>query len=139
MIVIDKSKHGAGEPVKMADTILKRLGDGEDFAKLADEFSDDARRFKGGDRGWIEDKDSDLREELREFVFRAKPGEVSPVKDLEGAVFIIKVEERKPAGMRTLNEARAEIEQTLKATELERLRKQWIAKLRKKSYIRYFN
>lgn len=139
MIVIDKSKHAAGEPVKMGEEIVKRLGEGEDFAKLADEFSDDARRFKGGERGWIEDKDSDLRKELREFVFKAQPGEVSPVKDLEGAVFVIKVEERKPAGMRSLSDVRTEIEQTLKTAELERLRKQWIAKLRKKSFIRYFN
>ena len=139
MIVIDKSKHAVGEPVKLAETVRKRLAAGEDFAKLADEYSDDARRFKGGERGWVENKDSDLRKELREFVFSAQPGDVSPVKDLEGAVFVVKVEERKAAGMRSLSDARTEIEQTLKTAELERLRKQWIAKLRKKSFIRYFN
>lgn len=139
MIVIDKSKHGLGEPTKMADEIQKRVAAGEDFSKLADEFSDDARRFKGGDRGWIENKDSDLRKELREFVFAAKPGDVSPTRDLETAIFILKVEERKPAGMRSLAEVRTEIEQTLRTTEMERLRKQWIGRLRKKSFVRYFN
>jgi parvulin-like peptidyl-prolyl isomerase len=139
MIVIDKSRHALNEPDQIAAEVQKRVAAGEDFAKLADEFSDDARRFKGGDRGWVEDKDSDLRKELRKFVFSAKPGEVSPTLNLDGAEFIVKVEERKEAGMKPLSEARLEIEQTLKTEEMERLRKQWIAKLRKKSFISYFN
>lgn len=138
MIVIDKARHGRNEPARMAAEITRRLAEGEDFAKLADEFSDDARRFKGGDRGWVGNKDSDLRKELRDFVFDAKPGEVSPVQDLDNAVFIVKVEGRKESGMRSLNEVRTEIEKTLQAAEMERLRKQWIAKLRKKSFIRYY-
>lgn len=139
MIVIDKSKHALGEPKKISEEIQKRISMNEEFAKLADEFSDDARRFKGGERGWVENKDSDLRKELRAFVFSAKPGDVSPAIDLDSAVFMVKVEERKDAGMRSLSEVRSEIEQTLRSAEMERLRKQWIAKLRKKSFIRYFN
>lgn len=139
MIVIDKARHGPNEPAQMAAEISRRLADGEDFAKLADEFSDDARRFKGGDRGWVQNKDSDLRKELRDFVFQAQPGAVSPTQNLDNAVFIVKIEERKEAGMRSLSEVRTEIEQTLQAAEMERLRKQWISRLRKKSFIRYFN
>ena len=139
MIVIDKSKHAVGEPEKIAQEAEKRIKAGEDFAKLADEVSDDARRFKGGDRGWVENKDSDLRKELRTFVFGAKAGDVSGIQDLGGAIFITKVEERKAAGMRSLSDVRNEIEQTLKSEEMERLRKQWVARLRKKSFIRYFN
>ena len=121
MIVIDKSKHARGEPMK-----------------LADEYSDDARRNKGGDRGWIENQDSDLRSELRKFVFEAAPGSVSGAIDLDGAVFIIKVEERKAAGMKSIADVRDEVEQMLKNQEKERLRKQWIAKLRKKSFVAYY-
>ena len=139
MIVIDKSKHAVGEPKTIAEEAERRIKAGEDFAKIADEISDDARRFKGGDRGWVENKDSDLRRELRTFVFGAKAGEVSGIQDLGGAIFITKVEERKAAGMRTLSEVRNEIEQTLKSEEMERLRKQWVARLRKNSFIRYFN
>jgi peptidyl-prolyl cis-trans isomerase SurA len=139
MIVIDKSKHAIGEPMKIAEEAEKRVKAGEDFSKVADEVSDDARRFKGGDRGWVENKDSDLRKELRSFVFAAKSGDVSGIQDLGGAIFITKVEERKSAGMRPLSEVRNEIEQTLKSEEMERLRKQWVARLRKNSFIRYFN
>ncbi|MBL9173030.1 MAG: peptidylprolyl isomerase [Verrucomicrobiales bacterium] len=138
MIVIDKSKHARGEPMKLAEEVLAKLKTGGDFAKLADEYSDDARRNKGGDRGWIENKDSDLRSELRSFVFEAAPGSVSGIIDLDGAVFIVKVEERKSAGMRSIAEVRDEVEQMLKNMEKERLRKQWIAKLRKKSFVAYY-
>ncbi|MFO1458652.1 MAG: peptidylprolyl isomerase [Verrucomicrobiota bacterium] len=138
MIVIDKSKHARGEPMKMAEEVLAKLKAGGDFAKLADEYSDDARRNKGGDRGWIENKDSDLRSELRKFVFEAPPGSVSGAIDLDGAVFIVKVEERKAAGMKSIADVRDEVEQMLKNLEKERLRKQWIAKLRKKSFVAYY-
>ena len=138
MIVIDKSKHALGEPQKIAAEVAAKLKEGGDFAKLADQYSDDSRRIRGGDRGWIENKDSDLRSELREFVFAAQPGAVSDAIDLDGAVFMIKVEERKSAGMRPISEVRDEVEQMLRNLEKERLRKQWMARLRKKSFIAYY-
>jgi len=138
MIVIDKSRHARGEPQKIAEEVMAKIKAGGDFAKLADQYSDDARRIKGGDRGWIEDKDSDLRSELRRFVFSATPGSVSEILDLDGAVFIVKVEERKGAGMRSVADVRDEVEVMLQNMEKERLRKQWIARLRKKSFVAYY-
>jgi len=138
MIVIDKSRHALGEPLKIAEEVLAKLKAGGDFAALADQHSDDARRIKGGDRGWIEDKDSDLRSELRQFVFSAAPGSLSDIIDLDGAVFIVKVEERKSSGMRSIADVRDEVEVMLQNLEKERLRKQWIARLRKKSFVAYY-
>lgn len=138
MILIDEARHARGESAKLAEAALTRIKAGEDFAKVADEVSDDARRFKGGDRGWVENKDADLRRELREFVFSSPAGSVSDVIALPGAVFIVKVEERKPAGVKPLNEVRQEIEEVLKSQEFERLRRQWIEKLRAKAFVQYF-
>ncbi len=140
MILIDKSRHAVGEPKKLADSIRERAAKGEDFGKLADEFSDDARRFKGGlrgDQGWVENKDSDLRKELRDFAFAAKEGDLSPVIETEGAVFLVKVEGREAARVRPLAEVRGDVESTLKSVERERLRKQWIARLRTKAFVRF--
>jgi peptidyl-prolyl cis-trans isomerase SurA len=141
MILIDKSRHAVGEPKKLAEEILVKAKAGADFGKLADEFSDDARRFKGGlrgDQGWVENKDSDLRKELRDVAFSANPGDLSPVIETEGAVFLLKIEGREQARVRPLTEVRDDVEATLKGVERERLRKQWIAKLRAKSFVRYF-
>jgi peptidyl-prolyl cis-trans isomerase SurA len=141
MILIDKSRHALGEPKKIADEARAKAAAGADFGKLADEFSDDARRFKGGlrgEQGWVENKDSDLRKELRDFAFAAKDGDLSPVIETEGAVFLVRVEGREQARVRPLAEVRNDVETTLKGAERERLRKQWIAKLRKKAFVRYF-
>ncbi len=141
MILIDKSRHAVGEPKKIADEVLAKAKAGADFGKLADESSDDARRFKGGlrgDQGWVENKDSDLRKELRDFAFNANIGDLSPVIETDGAIFLLKVEAREQARVRPLTEVRDDVEATLKGVERERLRKKWINKLRAKAFIRYF-
>jgi peptidyl-prolyl cis-trans isomerase SurA len=138
MILVDKSRHAADESRKLAADALNRLKAGEDFGKVADEVSDDARRFKGGDRGWVENKDSDLRKELRDWVFNAQAGTHSDLIEVEGAIFLVKVEERKAAGVLPLSEVRADVETTLKNEERERLRKGWINRLRQKQFVRYF-
>jgi peptidyl-prolyl cis-trans isomerase SurA len=141
MILIDKSRHAVGEPKKIADEVLAKAKAGADFGKLADESSDDARRFKGGlrgDQGWVENKDSDLRKELRDFAFNANIGDLSPVIETDGAVFLVKVEALEQARVRPLTEVRDDVEATLKGVERERLRKKWINKLRAKAFVRYF-
>lgn len=141
MILLDKSRHAVGEPKQLAEGIRAKAAAGADFGQLADESSDDARRFKGGlrgEQGWVENKDSDLRKEIRDFAFAAQPGAISPVIETDGAVFLVKVEGRETARVRPLTEVRDDVESTLKGVERERLRKQWIAKLRKKAFVRYF-
>ncbi len=138
IILIDARRHARGEPKLLAQAVLGRLKAGEDFAKVADEVSDDARANKGGDRGWIEAKDTSLRKELHDLAFQLKPGEVSEVLELDGSAFILKVEERKSAEVRPISEVRLDIEEALKQSERDRLQKAWIERLRKKAYIRYF-
>ena len=138
VIVVEKARHARGEPMRIATEATRRARAGEEFGKLADELSDDARRNKGGDRGWVENKESDLRKELRDFVFQGKAGDVSDPIDAEGAIFVVKIENRELAHQRPLSEVREEVEQTLKSVETERLRKKWIAKLKAKSLVKYF-
>jgi len=136
MIVIDRAKHAPDESVKITETAVQRLKAGEDFAKVADELSDDARRFKGGDRGWTEE--GSLREELRKVAFALPPGQLSEVLEIQGTRFLLKVEEKQPAGVKPLAEVRQEVETTLKDSERQRLQKQWLARMRKKAFVRYF-
>lgn len=76
-----------------ATVILARLRAGETFDALAREFSDDARRNRGGDWGW--QRPEDLRAAYRDTVFAMKPGEVSaPIFAPEGC-FLLFVEDRK--------------------------------------------
>lgn len=138
MIVLEASRHARGEPRKIAESVLAKARAGEDFTKLANEFSDDARINKGGDRGWVEDKETSLAKELKSVVFQLQPGQVSDVIELGGTAFLIKVEERKPAQVQPISEVRLAIEKQLRDEERDRLQKAWLSRLRKKAFIAYF-
>ena len=139
LMLFDRTKHAVGEPAKLAAIAAARLKAGEEFAVVAKELSDDsASRTKGGDRGWVENRDADLRKELRDVAFKLAAGQVSEVVELEGSAFLLKVEERKDALTKALTEVREEIEADLKKSEEERLQKAWVGRLRKNAFVRYF-
>lgn len=138
MIMIDARLHARNEPPKIAAEALAKVRAGEDFAKVADEYSDDARSNKGGDRGWIERGQTTLDRRLMDAVFQLSKGQVSDPVDLGGSQFIIKVEEQRPAQVKPISEVRLEIENQLKIEERNRLQKAWLGRLRKKSFIAYF-
>jgi len=138
MIILNASRRPAGETRRLAEQIVKDARAGTKFADLANKHSDDAARYKGGDRGWVEDKESDLRRELREVAFKLKAGETSEPVEVENIFFIMQVEETKAAGLRPLNDVRQEIELALRSQEVDRLRSNWTKKLRNKSFVRYF-
>ncbi|HVQ39034.1 MAG TPA: peptidylprolyl isomerase [Pyrinomonadaceae bacterium] len=76
-----------------AEEVLKRVRAGEDFAKLAQEFSSDGSKDKGGDLGWF--ARGAMVPEFEEAAFKLKPGEVSDLVQSKFGYHIIKLDERK--------------------------------------------
>lgn len=84
---VDKKKRAEAEEV------LKRARAGEDFAKLAKEFSSDGSKDKGGDLGWF--GHGDMVPEFEQAAYALKPGQISDIVQTKFGYHIIKLEERK--------------------------------------------
>jgi parvulin-like peptidyl-prolyl isomerase len=76
-----------------AEEVLKRARSGEDFAKLAQEFSSDGSKDKGGDLGWF--GHGDMVPEFEQAAYALKPGEISNIVQSKFGFHIIKLEEKK--------------------------------------------
>jgi len=77
-----------------AEEVLKRARGGEDFAKLAEEFSTDpGSKVKGGDLGWF--GQGAMVPEFDKAAFALKPGEISDIVESKFGYHIIKLEERR--------------------------------------------
>lgn len=77
-----------------AEEILRRVRAGEDFSKLAGEFSEDpGSRTQGGDLGWF--GRGMMVKPFEDAAFALKPGEVSGIVETQFGFHIIKLEERR--------------------------------------------
>lgn len=86
---------------------------GANFAELAKKYSQDVGTApKGGDLGWF--SSGHMVPEFSEAAFKLKAGEISDLVRTPFGYHLIKVEEVRPEQTVPLEEARAEIEQTLK-------------------------
>jgi peptidyl-prolyl cis-trans isomerase SurA len=119
-----------------AQAVLAKFHTGESFAELARQYSQDTRRNKGGDWGWT--KRSDMRKEFSDVLFTLKKGEVSqPIFTPEGC-FLLYVEDRKYAGIQTLDEVRDDIERILAQQMTRQSQERWLERLRRNGYVKMF-
>jgi peptidyl-prolyl cis-trans isomerase SurA len=119
-----------------ADSILLRLRSGEKFEDLAKEYSSDSRRAKGGDWGWM--KRSDLKPEFSEPLFAVKKGECSEPVILPEGCFLLYAEDRKYAGVQSLDEVRDQIERILVQQMGREYEDRWLERLRRNGYVKHF-
>jgi peptidyl-prolyl cis-trans isomerase SurA len=136
MIVLNKTSPDDTNTVQRAREILSEIKGGASFQEMASVYSDGSQKSQGGDWGWVER--SVLRKDLADVAFALKPGQVSDVIDTPESVYLMLVEQTKPAHNKPLDDVRDEIEKTLRTQEQARLEKEWIDGLKRKTFIRYF-
>ena len=137
MIALDSSIAATPESRrKLAEEILRKIKEGATFEEMAMVYSTGSQRNEGGAWGWVER--SVLRKDLADVAFSLEPGKLSDVIETPDECYLMLVEDKRPAHIRPLSEVRDEIEKTLLVEERARLQKQWLERLKAKTFVRYF-
>jgi len=120
----------------LAARVQAREDVGHDFADIAREMSEDSRRARGGDWGWLDR--SGLKPEFSEPLFELAEGETTrPILQPEG-VFLLHAEERRYAGIQPIDDVREQIERVLISREARRAQEAWLERLRRNSYVKLY-
>ena len=136
MIPSHASDGNAAAQKAMAEEIHGKLVNGAEFDRMAQIYSEDSTRERGGDWGWVERKT--LAAPLEKAAFNLSVGKVSRIIDFSGNYYILKVDDKRGGDTKSLEQARPEIEKKLIQLEAQNLQERWLATLRSKAYIRTF-
>lgn len=121
--------------VKEIKDLYRRAKAGEDFAKLAQKYSDDkTTRDKGGNLGWFELKQLQVKE-FRAVAETLKVGEVSEPFKTKFGYHIVKLNDRKKGGAWSLDKDWEQLEQMALARKRNKEFHKWVQGLRKNVYI----
>ncbi|NDV63487.1 peptidylprolyl isomerase [Puniceicoccales bacterium CK1056] len=118
------------------ENIYAELNDGADFSEVAQKYSQDSRRERGGDWGWIQRPD--LKDELSAVAFQLDKNAYSNPVKLGDQTFILFAEDKRDEGIQPINEVRDRIEEILASQLARQAQEQWLERLRREAYIRYY-
>ncbi|MDI6789627.1 MAG: peptidyl-prolyl cis-trans isomerase [Thermodesulfobacteriota bacterium] len=116
-----------------ARNIRAQIEAGSDMAALAREHSIDMFKDKGGDRGFLHRWQ--LPESARDAAFSLKDGQITPVIKTSSGYQIIKIEEKRPAPEKSLEEIRQVVEKPLRKKKEEELGQEVLKRYRKQADI----
>ncbi len=135
VIVLNKGATPEDQAVKLeeAESVRRKLLEGEDFGETAKAVSEGSRAAEGGSFPWMQPKD--VRPELQEILKTLPAGEISEIIATDTDLYLVKVEARRQAGYKTFDEVRQTIKTSLNAKERDRLKARWIARLRETNYV----
>src|SRR6202142_1024581 len=105
---------------KKIQSIATRVRQGEDFAMLAQNYSEDPNSAQnGGDLGFIPESALEkANTDLRKAITSLRPGEVTPVLHTAEGYRILRLITREPAGQRDLSDPK--VQQTIRETLVNR-------------------
>ncbi len=132
-LVVSRQGRTEAEAATRAAEARGLLAAGGDFREVAERFSDDAPPQRGEPSSFLE-KD-DVLAEFAGFLFGGADGPVSPVIATAAGFHVLKVEERRPASVRSLDEVRQGIADRLMEEKSEKRRREWFENLRRQAVI----
>jgi peptidyl-prolyl cis-trans isomerase SurA len=136
----DDAKNPQAAERKIA-ALYARLQSGEDFGKVAQEYSEDARTAAGsGDMGFIPATALASNAQLRQVITSLKVGQMTGVIRTADGYHILKLLGREEAGQRSLADpqVRSAIRQTLMNEREQLLRAAYLEELRNRAKVRNY-
>lgn len=143
-IMPGSSPQAVEERAALAAQIAERARKGEDFASLAQQYSDDTQtRETGGDLG-IRSTQAMLAQggrravmapELEAVLMGMEPGQVSAPQRAGDAIVVMKLLSRQPSRYTTLDAAKNEMLQRLQAEILEKAKRKWLEELKQRTHL----
>jgi peptidyl-prolyl cis-trans isomerase C len=121
-----------------AQDILKRLQAGEDFGKLAQQYSDDpGSKTRGGDLGPIAKGQTAPQFEAAAFALK-KPNDLSPVVEAPYGFQVIQLVQREEPSILAFDQVKDRIAALLKQQEVQKMFQDRATQLRAKSKVEVF-
>lgn len=137
----DKAQNEDQAKKKM-QMLMARIRQGEDFAALAQNYSEDAASSpNGGDIGYIPESSlAQVDPETRKAILTLTPGQVSEPVRMNNGYRVIKVIAREPAGQRELNDPRVQqsIRETLRNRKEQLLRNAYLDACRNEAVVKNY-
>jgi peptidyl-prolyl cis-trans isomerase D len=103
---------------KTAEGVLAKVKAGQDFAKLAKQFSEDSSKDNGGDLDFF--GRGRMVKEFDDTAFAMKPGQISDLVKTQFGYHIIKVTDRREKATRSLAEVKGALEDQVKSEKAQR-------------------
>jgi peptidyl-prolyl cis-trans isomerase C len=136
-IVLDVTESTPPETLEIKRALLmelrSRVEAGEDFAKLASEYSQGPTRTQGGDLGFF--SRGKMVPPFEEAAFALKPGEMSDVIRSGFGFHLIQVYDARPAGKESYEEVEESIEEILRRPKINAEMEKIVEELRAQSTI----
>lgn len=130
------SLEGSGDLEKArlrSNHVLTELENGRSFEELAKDYSDGPEAKEGGSLGIM--KRGSLLPQIEEIVDALGPGEVGPAIESPVGFHIIRVDEKKPAGLRPFEETKNFIENKLLRKQSQQVYQEWLNELKDNAFI----
>ena len=124
------------DALKKIRDVQKKQIKGDDFAKLAKEYSEGPSNTKGGDLGFF--KRGQMVPAFETVAFKLKPGEVSDIVKTRFGYHLIKVMDKKTESTVPYAEIKDRLGQYLKQEKVQKEIKQLVEKLRKDAKVELF-
>lgn len=128
-----KASHILVSTEPEAKSVLDRLNKGEDFAAIAKEVSIDLSKTNGGDLGYF--TEGQMIPDFEAACFKLEVGRTSGIVKTQFGYHIIKLTDKKPSQVKTLNEVSDQIKLRLLDMKKREKLEDVIKKLREKASI----